>query len=51
RANEFQEHFFEDHGLLMCRFCDLPVNFSTKSTITTHIGSTRHAANKKAKEQ
>lgn len=51
RANEFREHFFVDHGTLMCRFCDMPVNYEVKSTITTHINSAKHINNKATKEQ
>ncbi|CAG8735804.1 22482_t:CDS:1, partial [Cetraspora pellucida] len=50
-ANEFHEHFFADHGTLMCRFCDISVNYEVKSTITTHINSAKHIANKAAKER
>ncbi|CAG8612718.1 16981_t:CDS:2, partial [Cetraspora pellucida] len=51
RANEFHEHFVADNGVLMCRFCDLAVNYEVKSTITTHINSKKHITNKAMKEQ
>ncbi|CAG8834406.1 1282_t:CDS:2, partial [Gigaspora margarita] len=50
-ANEFSEHFVVDHGTLMCLFCDTPINFEIKLTITTHINSAKHIANKSAKGQ
>ncbi|CAG8519338.1 962_t:CDS:1, partial [Funneliformis caledonium] len=42
RAREFSEDFFADNGKLMCRFCDHSINFQTKNTITSHIGSKTH---------
>lgn len=50
-ATEFHEHFFADHGVLMCQFCDSSVNYEVRSTITTHINSKKHIKNKAAKEQ
>ncbi|CAB4439617.1 unnamed protein product [Rhizophagus irregularis] len=42
RAQEFSEDFFADNGKLMCRFCNHSINFQTKNTVTTHIGSKTH---------
>ncbi|RGB29532.1 hypothetical protein C1646_766506 [Rhizophagus diaphanus] len=45
RARKFPEDFFVDNGKLMCHFCDHSINFQTKNTITTHIGSKTHLRN------
>ncbi|RGB36844.1 hypothetical protein C1646_757621 [Rhizophagus diaphanus] len=44
-AQKFPEDFFVNNGKLMCHFCDHSINFQTKNTITTHIGSKTHLHN------
>ena len=59
RAQEFTADFFEEKNKLMCRFCNISVQWKNKAAITTHINSKAHqglrhsynAANRKDRQQ
>lgn len=59
RAREFAADFFEENNKLMCRFCNISIQWQNKATVTAHLNSRAHqelrrsynAANRKDRQQ
>ena len=49
RVEQFKDEFYEDSGVLFCRFCEHCLDFSKIDTLKDHLKSQKHAVHKQSK--
>ena len=49
RVEQFKDEFYEDSGVLFCKFCEHCLDFSRIDTLKDHLKSQKHALRKQSK--
>jgi hypothetical protein len=51
RCNEYKDIFRVDNNVLFCNYCNISVDWKSKSTVDNHCKSQKHVINVRSQEE